>query len=181
MNTEFEAKFEIKDKEAFRQVLEASGARLLEPERLMRRALFGAEFGQGRWLRLRDEGHAITLTFKDRSERSVTGTKEVEVIVSDFDDTLKIIDLSAVPKKAYQENKRESWELDGAQIEIDTWPKMKPHVEIEADSEAAVKKTALRLGFKWTEAFHDTADEMYARQNNVPLEQAYKDFEDLRF
>ena len=38
--------------------------------------------------------------------------------------------------KAYQENRRHSFTLDGAESEIDTWPRIPSYLEIEADSRA---------------------------------------------
>ena len=181
MTTEFEAKFSIANKDEFRTLLKSKGAVLVTPERLMRRSLFGEHFLEGRWLRLRDEGDRVTLTFKNRSERSITGTQEVEVEVSNYDKAHQIIELSSVPHYAYQENKRESWELDGAQIEIDTWPRCKPHVEVEATSEEEVRAVAEKLGFNWQDAFFDTADEIYAKQNGLTKEQALKDFKNVIF
>ncbi len=51
MKTEYEAKFKIKNKDEFRKLLKSKGAKLVHPERLMRRALTGEDFMKGRWLR----------------------------------------------------------------------------------------------------------------------------------
>ena len=181
MNTEYEAKFKIKDKDEFRELLKAKDAKLITPERLMRRALTGKDFAKGKWLRLRDEGNKVTLTFKDRSEESIGGTKEVEVEVSDFEKTMQILELSNLPIFAYQENKRESWIFNGAQIEIDTWPGVRPYAEIEGNIKEHVLDTAKELGFNGSDAFYDPPDSLYAEQNGISQEEALKVFEDLRF
>lgn len=181
MKIEYEAKFLVPDVEVFRAMLKEKGAECVQPERLMRRWIAGSEYEHGKWLRLRDEGNKVTLTFKDRSVRSVDGTKEVEVTVSNFDDTLKILKLVGIKKKGYQENKRESWQLNGVEVEIDTWPGVEPFVEIEGKTELEVKRTAEALGFDWNNARHDTADELYAEQNGVTPKEAFKIFDDLRF
>lgn len=181
MKTEFEAKFINIDKDEVRARLKAAGARLVVPERLMRRALAGKEFYEGKWLRLRDEGDKVTLTFKNRSGRTVDNTTEIEVEVEDFQSTKQILEMSDIEFIAYQENKRESWVLGKARIEIDTWPGVPAHIEIEAPTEKEVRNTAAKLGFNWSEASFLTADELYAIANNISNKEALIAFENLRF
>ena len=45
----------------------------------------------------------------------------------------------------YQEKKRVTYELDGAQIDIDTWPLIPTYVEIENDSEELIEKILKKL------------------------------------
>ena len=114
---------------------------------------------QASWLRLRDEGDKITLTFKQRlgvKEGSLsgddTGMYEKEVVVSDFDTTREIILKIGLIEKMYQENKRTRYLLDGVECDIDTWPLIPTYLEVEGDSWKKVETVAEKLGFKKEDA-----------------------------
>ena len=96
---------------------------------------------QGAWIRLRDEGDKITLTFKQRlgitahdGTASDKSMEEVEIIVDDFDKTTTLLEKFGFTEKFYQENKRIRWVKNNIEFDIDTWPKLKPYLEIEAGS-----------------------------------------------
>lgn len=99
------------------------------------------------WLRLRTNGEIATLAFKKIVDKSIDGTHEWEVEVSDFDTTLAILQGAGLLSKGYQENKREEYEIEGAYISIDTWPLLNPYIEIEAKSSTHVVELAGRMGF----------------------------------
>ena len=42
---------------------------------------------KGKWIRLRTNGNKSTLTYKDIVSNTIDGTKEVEVVVDDFEKT----------------------------------------------------------------------------------------------
>ena len=55
-----------------------------------RRYVFDPTIGAPRrWLRLRTDGNKTTLTFKEFSNNSFSGTKEWEIEVSDFETTFR--------------------------------------------------------------------------------------------
>jgi len=91
METEIEAKFPDIDVDALRAILKEKGAHLVYPEVLMRRKTFDYPDRRlskiGGWIRVRDEGNEITLCYKQLNDRTLHGTKEVNVIVDDFDRT----------------------------------------------------------------------------------------------
>ena len=70
-------------------------------------------------------------------------------------------------KKAYQESKRESWELDNVDITIDEWPFLEPYVEIEGKSEEKVKQVAEKLGFEYAKALFCSVDTLYNKKYGV--------------
>ena len=89
----------------------------------MRRYVYDIVPGDlSKWIRLRDTGEESTLTIKEIHHDGIDGTHEVEVTVSDFEATNKLLALLGFTPKSYQENPRSSYELDGAQVEIDAWP-----------------------------------------------------------
>jgi adenylate cyclase class 2 len=109
---------------------------------------------QGAWLRLRDEGDRVTLALKQRlgmvsfdGKTNDTGMYETEVIVSDFDKTAELLNLLGFKEKFYQENKRIRWRKGSTEFDIDIWPRIKPYLEIEAQSWADIDTATLALGF----------------------------------
>ena len=169
MKTEIEAKFLQVDIESIRERLKSAGAVLKIPMRMMRRVAIKMPwmYENDSFLRIRDEGDKITVTYKQFSSRSVDGTFEIETTVGDFDEAVRLFNAVRLPTTSYQETRREEWELDGAEIVIDEWPWVKPLVEIEADDEAAVRSVAERLGFDWADAVFGSV--MRAYEAEYPL------------
>jgi adenylate cyclase class 2 len=120
----------------------------------MRRVVFDNEFMNDKngFVRIRDEGHRITMTYKQYDERSLTGAKEIEFTVSDYEAAVAFIEATGIKPKSTQEARREIWEKDDVEIVIDEWPWIDPYIEIEAPSEKQVKETAKALGFDWENA-----------------------------
>lgn len=150
MNTEFELKFLEIDKARYRKRLKKVGAKLVREEFLQKRKTYDLANYEGndhRWLRVRDEQNKITLNIKSmpKGEKSIDSVKEIEVEVSNFIDTCALLEAMGCILHMYQENKREVWQLDDAEVTIDTWPGMDPFIEIEAKSKKSVHAAALKL------------------------------------
>ncbi len=167
MQTEIEVKFLDVDFDNVRDKLTQLGAHLEHPMRLMRRSLIEMPHHEAvrGFVRIRDEGNKITMTYKQRDDEfDLHGTKEIEVEVSDFDDTVKLLDAAGWPPITYQESKRETWKLDEAEIVLDEWPWISPYIEIEAPNEKVVRATAEKLGFVWSDAVIGSVDVIYNRE-----------------
>jgi len=166
MQTEIEAKFIDVDINDVRNRLEAAGAKLVQPMRMMRRVTIdppGQEAADV-FLRVRDEGDKATMTYKSYDDITVDGANEIEVEVSDFQLTVDILASSGLVQKSYQESKRESWQLDGCEIELDEWPWLNPYIEIEGPSVDAVQALADKLGFDWEQAVYGGVAYVYQQQ-----------------
>ena len=165
MDTEIEAKFLNVNHDKLRKKLRVLGAKCTEPERLMRRTVFDysdKRLGEnGGWVRVRDEGNKITMSYKQLNDRSLHGTKEVTVIVDDYEQTCLFLDSIGLHRDSYQETKRESWVLNGTEIELDTWPWIPSFVELEARDEAMLKETAALLAMDWGGALHGSVETAY--------------------
>lgn len=91
------------------------------------------------WVRLRDEGDKVTLSYKQRldigdgtsNDRSML---EHEVVVSDFEQTAEILRNIGLADKFYEENRRVQYRIGEVELDIDYWPKLNPYLEIEAPS-----------------------------------------------
>ncbi len=185
-NTEFEAKFFPVNKDKYRQRLKSIGATLVLPERKMRRAVIDGRFHpefKCDYIRVRDEGNLIRLSAKTHAEQGgkVSDQKEIDVTVSDYDKTLKILELMNYKAERYQESLRETWQCQGAEITIDTWPGLEPYSEIEAPSEEQVKEIAIKLGFNWNKKIITAAIEIFAEVYNLPIDQALEMTSNITF
>ncbi len=155
MKTEIEAKFVDVDIEDVRGRLREIGAECEQPMRLMRRVAIDSEYmrtGKDSFLRVRDEGDKVTMTYKQFDDLSLHGAKEIEVIVNDFEQTIALLTQAGLAPHTYQETKRETWRFKSTEIMIDEWPWLNPYVEIESDSGDKVRETADQLGFSWNDA-----------------------------
>lgn len=165
MAIELEAKFTQIDTQKTREKLRESGAELKHPEVLMRRKVFDySDFRlekAGGWVRVRDEGNCITMTYKQLTDRTLQGTTEITVKVDDFEEACGFLTAIGLDQKAYQETKREKWELNGCEITIDTWPWIPTFAEIEGPTEEAVKEAGELLGFGWQKAMHGSVETAY--------------------
>ena len=165
MQTEVEATFPDIDTNKLRKALVGAGAKQEYPEILMRRKTFDYEDWKlhkiGGWIRVRDEKNKTTLSYKQLNDRTLHGTKEVEVIVNDFDKTCEFLISIGLKVKSYQETKREKWKLGETEITIDTWPWIPTFVEVEAVGEESVKKVVDILGLDWNQAMYGSVENIY--------------------
>lgn len=169
MKTEIEVKFASINIDEIREKLKAAGAVCEQPMRLMKRALVEEPHHEAEhsFIRVRDEGDKVTLTFKRRADAAaskIDSVKELEVEVSDFDKTVEIFSEAGWKYKTFQESKRETWTLDETEVVIDEWPWLKPYIEIEGESEALIKKVAQKLGLDWKDVILGHIDALYERQ-----------------
>lgn len=175
METEIEAKFLDIDPSGIRDKLRAIGAELQHPERLMRRRVFDfPDFRldkQRSWLRVRDEGDRVTLSFKRWIDHSVTGTREAMAVVDDFYGIEKILSAIGLREKSYQETKRELWRIGDVEVTIDTWPWIPAFIEIEGTTEAAIREVVDRLNLDWSGALFGGVVGVYMRYYDVSREE----------
>ena len=121
------------------------------------------------WLRLRDEGDCITLSFKKRTGADAhdgtsndTGMEEIEVKVNDFDRTAELILKLGFIEKHYAENKRVRWIKDDVEFDIDTYPELEPYLEIEAPTWEKVDKAIEWLELNSADKKIFSANQAYA-------------------
>lgn len=159
MNLEIEATFIEIDKANLRAKIKALGGKLFQPEILMRRVVF--DTGEHSFVRVRDEGNKIVMTYKCHHNNSLLGTEEINVAVDDYNSAIAFLEKIGLKPKSIQETYREEWELDGVEIDIDTWPWIPTYVEIEGPSTRAVEAVSAKLGFDMKDAHYGSVDEIY--------------------
>jgi len=172
MAPEIEAKFYPVDKDAIRERLRAKGFALIHPEYMMRRTAFkppenvDASFG-----RVRQEADCVTISLKRMRERSLSGNKELCIRTDSYDAAVEFMKEIGMTQKAYQETRRELWQKNSTEVVIDTWPGLKPLVEIEAPDEDAVKVAATELGFDMKDALYGAVDIIAERELGISCEE----------
>jgi len=148
MKTEFEVRVLNINVEKTQEKLMNLNAKLIF-DRLQQRYVY--DFNpkeENKWIRLRTNGENTTLTIKDLKSKSIDGTKELEIEVSDFEKTNMILNELGYIPKGYQENRRIQYNLNGVEIDIDYWPLIPTYLEIEGNSEEEVYKTLELLDIK---------------------------------
>jgi adenylate cyclase class 2 len=165
MQTEYEARFLDVDVEAVKTKLISQSATCAMPRTLMRRIVFKNDDieQRGGWLRLRDEGHRVTLTYKQVTGEvsAIDTTLEAEIQVSEFATTKALLEAMGFQALRYQENYREEWKLGEVAFDLDTWPGLPTFLEVEGPGEAAVRTAAEALGLDFTRAGFGSVDEVY--------------------
>ncbi|MEK7095242.1 MAG: CYTH domain-containing protein, partial [Patescibacteria group bacterium] len=138
---------------------------------------------KGAWLRLRDEGDRVTLTWKKRlgmkahdGSASDDGMEEVEVVVSDFDQTATILRSIGMVDKFYQENRRTRYKKGVVEFDIDIWPRLNPYLEIESSSWEEVDKAINELGLDPKDKKIFSTNQIYMSQGIDEHEYTYMGF-----
>ena len=173
MKIEYEATFTKVDKNEIREKLKLVGAQLIKSEFLMKRTVFNLPAGHeinGGWLRVRDEGDKITMSLKIVNAGKVEDQKETCLVVNDYNESILFLKEIGCREKSYQETKRELWFLDDVEITIDEWPFLEPFVEIEGNSEEAIKMVSKKLSFNYSQALFCAVDTLYSMKYGIPEE-----------
>ena len=139
MHTEFEARVLDINKELVIKKLEELGAKKIAEFDYKRRVYNFNPPTDHKWIRLRTDGNKTTLTIKKIENLSIDGTKEMEIEVSNFEETNRMREELGYRAHTYQENKRIRYVLNDVELDIDSWPYIPTYLEIEGKSEEAVK------------------------------------------
>lgn len=155
MPIEIEAKMKVPDLDATRGRLSEAGATHLgismETNTFFDRedrSLFAAD--QGLRLRhtrqLESKSEAFVITFKGpRQHGELKSREEIEINVdSGADATALLIRLGFRPVLSF-EKRRESWSLDGCEVELDEVPYLGAYVEIEGPTDSQVMSVREKL------------------------------------
>lgn len=174
MNIEYETKYLDIDKDEMRARLRIAGAVLVRPEFLQRRIPFylpGDTASENSWLRVRDEGDKITLSYKSVDGDKIHNQQEICIVVDNFDNAVELLKQIGCQSKSYQETKRELWLLDNVEITIDEWPFLEPFVEVEGESDETVRNVSEKLGFDYAKAVFGGVGKLYAMKYKIPAGQ----------
>jgi adenylate cyclase class 2 len=150
--TEIECRFLEIDKEALLKKLRDLGAKDKGEVMLEEKVIYktGEVWNHGNgFIRIRKSGDGIQMTYKEHRAATVDGAFEIEFGIDDYDKAELLLKTIGWGNSRAQQKLRHTFELDGVTIDIDTWPKIPPYVELEGESEEQLQKVAKKLGFDW--------------------------------
>lgn len=164
MHTEYEARILDIDKDILEKRLTELGAKKEADFDYRRRVYNFNPSTDHKWIRLRTDGTKTTLTIKQVLDSTIDGTKEMEIEVSNFEETDKILNELGYVSHTYQESKRTRYFLDGVEIDIDSWPYIPTYVEIEGKSVEEVETIIEKLNLDKT------------KQTSIDVQGVFKEF-----
>ena len=173
LNREIEVKF-----------LEIDKQKLIDSLNLFKAQDKGEEFiseqifhdPEGKWYterkfgRIRKTGKGIFFTYKHVLERTATGTVEIEFEIKEPEKMRAFLEALGLVMDRAQEKRRHKFKLDNVVVDIDTWPKIPTYVELEGESEEAIKSLAAKLGFDWSKGVFGTSDTVIREVYNLDLQ-----------
>lgn len=125
------------------------------------------------FVRLRDTSKKVSISYKNHTENTnhqLNNVEEIEIEVkSDFDTTKKFLIKSGLSTERYQQKLRHTLELDGVSLDIDTWPRIPPYVELEGSSLEQIQSVAQRLGLDWGKVTYENARSVIENSYQIKL------------
>ena len=101
----------------------------------------------GTYIRVRDEGHRITLTYKYQGPTDKFQEEE-EVNINDFDSGVNILLGIGCKKKYYYEKIREIWDIKNTEVIFDSNPGIIDKMEIESKTLKELKQMVKYFNLK---------------------------------
>lgn len=163
MDTEYEVRVLNIDVDKVINILENIGAKKIGSY-FQKRYVYDIVKGENdRFVRVRDNGEVVTITYKDKRIRTISGTKELEIEVNDFQKAKELLNNLGFTDGPYQENKRVIYKLDDTEFDFDTYPNIPTYLEIESKDEATVNKYIKLLDLENNEQTCDSIMKIYDR------------------
>lgn len=133
-----------------------------------------------KWIRLRQNGEECELTIKyiysTLKDYDIKDVKEIEIKVDSFQVANSLLEELGYFRKKKVEKKRISYTYKDMQIEIDSWPLIKPYVEIEGKKVDDIYDLAKKLGYNKKDIRVMNTDNVY-EESGINL----NDYEVLTF
>lgn len=154
-NTEIEARFkDINIEEIIKAVTAKDGQDL--GEKFLEETIFYDKDltwrDAGKFARLRSYDGKNIFTYKHIKKDSIDGAEEIEFEVNNPTQLKEfILRMGLIPFRT-QQKRRHTLILDGVTLDIDQWPLIPPYLEIEGDSELAIRAVAEKIGLRWENA-----------------------------
>jgi len=157
--------------------------KLLENEKIID-IINNYEINPNKWVRLRRTNNKTTITVKhilnpktqEMQKMSIQSVLETEMEVPSMEIGNSLLEQLGFSFRNYQEKERETYVLDGVEIDIDTWPMIPTYIEIENDSESKIKEIIEKLGLENNEIVSCNTEDVY-KKYGIDLYQ----FRELRF
>jgi adenylate cyclase, class 2 len=175
MNTqEIECRFLEIDKAALIEKLRSLGAKDLGETMLEETIIYDSKLAwrdELRFIRLRKVGDKIKLTYKEHQKHTVDGTYEIELGIDDYAKAELLFEKIGMRPYRHQQKMRHTFEFGDVTFDIDTWPRMPAYVELEGESEQALKSAAEAVGYEWKDADFHNARWVIENHYQIPVGQ----------
>lgn len=161
MKTEYEIRIlEINQEEIFKKLQKCRA--IFKGEFFQKRYVYDLKPAQeGKWIRLRTNGEKTTLAMKQIEKDTLDGTKELEFEVDNFESANEFLERLGFFHKGYQENKRIQYQLEGVEIDIDTWPMIPTYMEIEGNNKEEIQRVIEKLQLQNKQITSDGVKKIY--------------------
>lgn len=167
------------DKEKFSEMLENMGAKKVG-DWTQKRCTFDFEpVDAHKWIRLRTNGEETVLTIKEiQDKQKIDGTRELEIVVSDFEKTKEILKELGYEPKSFQVNRRVRYMYEDIEIDIDEWPLIPAYVEIEGKTVEDVEKMLQKIPYDSDKLTTLDVKSIYEEVYHIPLDFKILTFEE---
>ena len=92
--------------------------------------------------------HILNPDLKEEGDSQIQRVMETEMEVPSIEDGNAILEQLGFNFRNYQEKMRTTYEVDGVEVDVDTWPMIPTYVEIENDSEDTIYQMIKKLGLE---------------------------------
>lgn len=164
----------------FNELFELSPKKIIstfKKSKLFKESISNKLINPNKWVRLRKSNEKVELTVKhifDKSNYKIQKVKEIEINVSNLEETNKLLESIGIVRRNYQEKIRYSYTYKNTEIEIDLWPMLEPYMEIECDDETIIDEIIEKL--ESNEVVSLNTEQLYKRKGINIL-----DVSDLKF
>jgi adenylate cyclase class 2 len=124
-----------------------------------------------RFVRLRKMGDKTVITYKEHQEWTVDGMLEIEFGIDDYKKAELLFEKIGLVPFRRQQKKRHTLKLGNVIFDIDTWPSIPTYVELEGESEQALKEAAQKVGLDWGRADFHSASWVIENKYNIQVRQ----------
>jgi adenylate cyclase class 2 len=166
MQKEIETRFLDIDRDQLVQKLASLGAVDKGEEKLEEIIFHAADLswvGKRKFVRLRKKNDRTVLMYKENIGQTVDSAQEIELEVSDLEKCSEFLGKLGLQPMRRLEKYRHTFELDGVTLDIDSWPKIPPYVEIEGPSVESLKTVCGKLDIDWKKRFDGDAREVFRK------------------
>ena len=152
-----------------KKILKENGAELVQKKTIMPIITYTHPKGKkDSYIRIRDEGHEITMTTKTNLKSKYV--IEREVVINNIEEGDAILKMLGCKVKYKIEKIREIWKLKGCkEIVFDSYGGIPTYMEIDCHSEKSLKKMAKLLGYTIDD--HDSRNlaDIYYELYGIPV------------
>jgi adenylate cyclase class 2 len=119
-------------------------------------------------LRVRKVNGEIWITYKDpMTDSEMTTRKEIEIKVDDYEKAITLLESLGFKRGTVFKKHRVHYELGDVHFELDTVGNIPTYLEIETQTEEAMKKICLELNLNILEGKKGTIVEIYPEKFNL--------------